>query len=317
MHLPPSLRTALENYLEGLNHSGMAEAAEAVSARYRRLGPAQDLRIRTPEEAAAYLAVRFPATWAAIYTVLQKLPADFAPAHMLDVGAGPATATLAARILYPDITSALVEPNAPLRAAGFALYPGAAYSAQDFSAYDAAYNEKEKHDLVCAAYSLNEMSEPINTVVERLWAYCAGILVLVEPGTPAGADIIVQAREWLRTQGGAHILAPCPHALACPLADNTERWCHFSVRVERSRLHRQIKKDATLPYEDEKFSYLIAARHPYEHPAGDRVLGYPQGSKIVRLELCRADGTFGEETIPRSHPRHAAARRAAWGDRLE
>jgi len=65
-----------------------------------------------------------------------------------------------------------------------------------------------------------------------------GLLVLVEPGTPAGYGRILRARD--RLVGlGATLAAPCPHHAACPLTG--EDWCHFSVRLPRSRDHRLAK----------------------------------------------------------------------------
>jgi ribosomal protein RSM22 (predicted rRNA methylase) len=79
-------------------------------------------------------------------------------------------------------------------------------------------------------------------------------LVVIEPGTPRGAGAIRTIREELLA-AGAHMLAPCPAAMPCPLA--APDWCHFAARVERSSLHRRIKEGA-LGYEDEKYSYVCA-----------------------------------------------------------
>ena len=51
-------------------------------------------------------------------------------------------------------------------------------------------------------------------------------------------------------------MAPCPHNAACPM--NEDDWCHFSGRVSRSRIHRQLKS-GELGYEDE---VLVHSRCP-------------------------------------------------------
>ena len=97
------------------------------------------------------------------------------------------------------------------------------------------------------------------------------MLIIVEPGTPTGWTRILRMRDLL-IAAGAHIIAPCPHAFACPLAPPD--WCHFAQRVERSKLHRETKQ-AESPFEDEKFIYLAVSRIAGRQPAG-RVIARPQ-----------------------------------------
>ena len=150
----------------------------------------------------------------------------------------------------------------------------------------------------------------------KLWAACTGALVVVEPGTPAGYQRILTARRWLIEQG-AVIAAPCPHAAACPL--QPPDWCHFAVRLPRSRDHLHLKQ-AEVPYEDEKFSYLIAVRPEMRpQPFAARVLTPPAHGKIgVTLRLCRTDGTAAAVTVPkRDSAAYAAVQKKRWGDALD
>ena len=91
-------------------------------------------------------------------------------------------------------------------------------------------------------------------------------------------------------------------------------WCHFSARVSRSSLHRQVK-GGSLAYEDEKFSYVAATRLPAE-PAPARVVRRPQIRKgQVLLDLCEADEELRRTTVTKRHgDLYKAARDAAWGD---
>lgn len=136
--------------------------------------------------------------------------------------------------------------------------------------------------------------------------------MIVEPGTPDGYARMIEARDRL-IAAGFHVAAPCPHSAACPIVPGTD-WCHFSARVSRSSLHRQIK-GGTLPYEDEKFSYVAATRLPVA-PAPARVVRKPQIRKgQVLLDLCEKDPALGRTTVTKRHGAlYRAARDTDWGD---
>ncbi|MEU0038997.1 small ribosomal subunit Rsm22 family protein, partial [Streptomyces sp. NPDC006333] len=116
-----------------------------------------------------------------------------------------------------------------------------------------------------------------------------------------------------RYDAGFRVAAPCPHSAACPIVPG-EDWCHFSARVSRSSLHRQVK-GGSLAYEDEKFSYVAATRLPAD-PAPSRVVRKPQIRKgQVLLDLCGPDESLHRETVTKRHgPLYRAARDADWGD---
>ena len=151
-------------------------------------------------------------------------------------------------------------------------------------------------------------------LVVALWAATGGVLALVEPGTPAGYGRILSARDAL-IAAGATILAPCPHHDACPLA--APDWCHFSVRLARSRDHR-LAKGAAVPFEDEKFAYLVAARPQVAaQTRTPRVLAPPHATKpAIELKLCTAAGLELRAVPRRDKPAYAKARRLGWGDAL-
>jgi ribosomal protein RSM22 (predicted rRNA methylase) len=152
--------------------------------------------------------------------------------------------------------------------------------------------------------------------VNELWSACEGVLALVEPGTPAGYARILAARTAL-IEAGAQLLAPCPHTAACPLVGAD--WCHFSVRLPRRRDHR-LAKGGDAPFEDERFSYLLAARPRVAAAARRRrVLAPPRAGKPgVALKLCGLDGQVEQQQVARrDKPAFALARRLAWGDTLE
>lgn len=329
MQLPSALRSILEICATAFPRSELERASRQLSERYRRLEKADAmLGITSAAEAMAYGATRLPATYSAAAKALEALQSglpEFAPVSVLDVGAGPGTASFAALEHWPDIARlALIEPNSHLKALGEKLLQASnpnLHSVWRKAEITSLSLEGEQHDLVLSGYVLNEIAQEKGTAatlatIKKLWQATAGALVIVEPGTPAGYATVIQAREWL-IEAGAHIAAPCTHSKTCPLmAQLPQKWCHFSVRLERSKLHRQVKPDADLPYEDEKFSYIVATRQQPVMPA-IRLIGHPRGTRLVEVDICANSGEAKHLAIAKSHPQHKAFRKAEWGDGVE
>jgi ribosomal protein RSM22 (predicted rRNA methylase) len=313
MELPPALRQAVDAALQGISVRDLAAASDALSQRYR--AELRDGRLHVADDlaACAYLAARLPATYAAIRTALgavAELRPEFAPSSLLDFGAGPGTALWAVGDCWPGLRSAtLVEISAPIRKFGAAFARECGVAEIDWRG-DAQVTGAR--DLVTLAYVLDELDAARRTaLVGELWSLTTGILLIVEPGTPAGYRRILDARALL-LKSGAHLVAPCPHAQACPLV--APDWCHFARRVARSRAHLQAK-GAEVPWEDEKFSYLAVSRRPGTAPEA-RVIAPPRGgSGKVELKLCARDGAARPTLITRrAGALYKRAKRLGWGD---
>src|SRR6266478_502598 len=95
--LPAELRAALEAKLQGLSRKDAAERAALISRTYRDGGTSGAITSET--DALAYALARMPATYAAVtasLNALREIIRHFAPENLLDVGAGPGTASWAA-----------------------------------------------------------------------------------------------------------------------------------------------------------------------------------------------------------------------------
>ncbi|MFC3726297.1 small ribosomal subunit Rsm22 family protein [Neoaquamicrobium sediminum] len=318
MELPAPLRQAIDEMLHGIPVSEIARAATVLSERYR--AEVRDGRLHMNADLAvkAYLATRMPATFAAVHASLDAAAAampDFAPRTMLDVGCGPGTVLWAAASVWPELeTATLLDASEPARRAGRALSDNLRQVTTTWVAGDATLDLRGQapHELVTCAYVLDEVAPAsLGGLVDSLWALTGEMLVIVEPGTPAGWRRVLDARA--RLIGiGAHVAAPCPHQVPCPLA--APDWCHFARRVARSRIHR-VAKGADVPWEDEKFIYLAASRNaPADREA--RVLAPPRhGSGKVQLKICQPDGNAVERLLTkRDGASFKEARRADWGD---
>jgi ribosomal protein RSM22 (predicted rRNA methylase) len=317
--LPAELKAALDARLEGLSRNDAAGRAASISKTYRDGGGSG--AITSEADALAYALARMPATYAAVTASLNGLRGvapDFAPASLLDVGAGPGTVSWAAAEAFPSLQSfTLIDANHALRALALDLagrsgrLRGIDYR---HGQARAALAEVQTADLVVASYVIGEIAEPERrALAELMWAKTRDTLVIVEPGTPAGYAGVIALRAQLIAAGG-HVAAPCPHDGPCPLV--APDWCHFAQRLPRSRAHKQVK-GVELPFEDEKFSYLALRRAPAaRHPA--RVLTSPALSKVeVTAKLCTSDGVSVARLPRRARADYARARRWRWGDAVE
>ncbi|MEA2519100.1 MAG: hypothetical protein QOF49_1180 [Chloroflexota bacterium] len=303
--------------------SELRDAAAALSERYRS-GPVPGAirPVRDARTATAYAVARAPATFAAAGRAMLEaalsLP-DLAPATLLDIGAGTGAAAWAATAVWPSLADVtLVERDPAMVSMGRTLAGGrdvpSALAGASWRTASLGRAPFEPADVVTAAYVLGEL--PVTeaaSVVQRAWAATRGALVIVEPGSPAGFARVIAARTTLIAQGAA-IAAPCPGNLPCPVVGAD--WCHFLVRLERSRAH-QAAKAGTLAWEDEPFSYVVATR--LAPAAAPRVvLGRPRHRPgRVELRVCVAAGRIVERTLSRRDgAEFRAARDLAWGDRI-
>ncbi|HZQ91211.1 MAG TPA: small ribosomal subunit Rsm22 family protein [Terriglobales bacterium] len=316
--LPSQLRAAIAAELAPFPEKTLARAAAELTSRYKSgrssgaLGAAADR--------AAYIALRLPATYAAVRRVLDEVHARAPRADvrtLLDLGAGPGAALWAAADAFPSVGfTTLIERDTELIAAGKRLAahsPLAPLRNANWIARDLTLPEPlPSADLVIVSYALNELSPRQQAaLIARAWAAARELLVIVEPGTPPGFANIIAARKALLASGAA-MVAPCPHGGRCPM-ETAGDWCHFAARLERTAAHRRLKQ-AELGYEDEKFSYVALSRRPPD-PAAARIVRHPRHHKgHTELLLCAPAGLQREVVTRSDKQRYRAARKAEWGD---
>src|SRR5712691_1026724 len=229
--LPAELKAALGAKLQGLSRNDAAERAALISQTYRDGGGSG--AISSEVDALAYALARMPATYAAVtasLNALREIKPDFAPASLLDVGAGPGTATWAAAAAFPSLTCfALLDANSALSALALDLGRHSARLRKmtyQHGEARAALANSEAADLVIASYMIGEISDAERkALAELMWAKTRDALLIVEPGTPAGYGRIIALRRQL-IAAGAHVAAPCPHDGECPIL--TPDWRHFT-----------------------------------------------------------------------------------------
>ncbi|MBT2472657.1 rRNA methyltransferase [Streptomyces sp. ISL-66] len=318
-----TLRAALGALLDGLPQKQASAAVERLIANYRGQTPTNAPVLRDRSDVAAYAAYRMPATFEAVRSALGGLAEAaprWTPGTHVDVGGGTGAATWAVDATWtgPRATTVLdwADPALVLgKELAAASFSPALRAAEWRRAVIGAGLALPEADLVTVSYVLGELTPEARVAVVAEAARAGQAVVIVEPGTPEGYLRIREAREQL-IGAGLRVAAPCPHDGTCPIEVGQD-WCHFSARVSRSSLHRQVK-GGSLAYEDEKFSYVAAARFPVE-PAASRITRRPQIRKgLVLLDLCGpqdadAPGLTRATVTKRHGDLYKAARDADWG----
>jgi ribosomal protein RSM22 (predicted rRNA methylase) len=309
--LPEALLHAIERELEEHDQTAIRNAADALSWSYRdRRGTVGTL---SPLDRAAYLAVRFPSTFAAARVVWEEVArvVDLSAVQtVLDAGAGPGTASLAATTVCETARFTQLERDVGWRPVAAQLAAAAGIAAT-FDA-SALPGPLAPHDVVFAAYALNELpAHALESAIAGLWSAAGKALIILEPGTPHGFKVIDTARLQTLSAGG-HAAAPCTHNDLCPMI--APDWCHQPVRVARSTHHRAAKQ-GTLAFEDEKFSYIVLTRAKPRRIASARIVRKPiRNAGHVHLDLC-TQGGIERATVARSDKHlYRDARDAAWGE---
>ncbi|MFD6532795.1 small ribosomal subunit Rsm22 family protein [Streptomyces sp. NPDC060184] len=314
-----ALRAALAGLLDGLPPKQATQAVDRLIASYRGTTPTDAPVLRDRADVVAYAAYRMPATFEAVRAALDALgeaAPDWRPATHTDVGGGTGAASWAVAGAWDGPETTVLDWAEPALALGRELAeaggPPGLRTARWQRARIGAALELAPTDLVTVSYVLKELTPAARTELVDAAAGAAQAVVVVEPGTPDGYARVIEARDRL-IAAGLTVAAPCPHSAACPIEPGTD-WCHFSARVSRSSLHRQVK-GGTLSHEDEKFSYVVATRFPVE-PVAARVTRRPQIRKgQVLLELCTRDEALRRETVTKRHGAlYRAARDTDWGD---
>jgi ribosomal protein RSM22 (predicted rRNA methylase) len=318
MELPIELRLAVENQIVGIKHAQLLQDSQTLSKKYRTESGHGKRLLTGNNEAIAYSVVRMPATYGAVYSALEYTLnlVDCNIDTLLDVGAGTGAASWAVDTLVNLQSVVCLERESAMQQIGHKMMQEGSQVLKEakWIEYDFTKdNITEKADLVIASYVLNELNDDERIkAVDKLWNAANKIALIVEPGTPAGYSHLKKVREHLLMKG-AHIVAPCPHEDNCQLEQ--EDWCHFTCRIQRSKLHKQLK-EGEVPYEDEKFTYLAVAREQYRN-ADARIMRHPIiGKGRVTLDICSIDGIRKVNVFKKDGDLYKQARKSQCGDEI-
>ncbi|MBS0623516.1 MAG: hypothetical protein JSS62_02730 [Verrucomicrobia bacterium] len=292
MFLPQKLTDSLKKILSNYDLQHLRNISSHLTDAYRT-----GRWKLTQQEKLCYAICRMPAT----YAVIQHLTSSLEFKSLLDVGAGPGTASW---VVDDQVEIVSLEHDKNFISLAQQLGSKGQWEHVDVR----NWKTSQKFDLVLFSYSFGEMPD---LCLQPFWQCCAQQLVIIEPGTPQGWQNILHARQQL-IELGAYIWEPCAHQKACPLQQPD--WCHFGMRLERSFWHRYLKQ-GSLDFEEEKFIYLIAGKTP--KTLASRILRAPQKrTGHLHLKLCTEEGLQLLTISKKDKELYQKARQASWGETL-
>ena len=285
MELPKLLEDAINEQIKNISISELKSSANAISNRYMNEKRTGKTLLNKEVEALAYAVIRMPATYAADMMTLKYTfnTANCKIDTVIDVGSGTgAMAWAISNTMKVKNINCLDRENVMSNLAKCLMkntLTNVSWENIDILKEDI----KDTYDLVTASYVLNELSkEDRINVIDKLYKTTNKILLIVEPGTMEGFEIIKKAKEYAIDKG-AYIIAPCTNQDKCKLPEND--WCHATVRVQRNKMHKYMK-NAVVPYEDEKFTYIAISKQDYGN-ASKRILRHPIIEKgKITLKIC-------------------------------
>ena len=317
--MPLSLKDATESLLEGSDMKVLRRVSSRISEKYKDAAGKGSNHLSTEDEIKVYSVVRMPATYGSVCDVLGYVT-EYLKDNIdtvTDIGAGSGAAAWACNeMLAPSKVNCLEYEDSMMKVGKTLMSHDQTLSdIVTWKKFDlTSEDEIPSGDLVISSYVINELPENARAqAVEKMWNAAGKVMVIIEPGTPAGYSVISEIRDQVLKAGG-HIIAPCPHEGDCRLTEDD--WCHFTCRVQRSRLHKLLK-DADVPYEDEKYSFIAFSKEDTGR-AACRILRHPEINKgFIRLSVCTSDDNSEITVTKKDKELFKQARKSKQGDSLD
>ena len=313
------LTSQIEEMVSNQKSSNLKKEYTDISLQYRKEKINSKTIISNSNQALSYVSSRMPETAVVINNVLSILNKIINISNeinsVLDLGSGTGSALWALENFLKSNTDVLaIEKQEAMLNCSKELSKNLNLNI-DYMQEDVlskAASQIENKDMVLESFMLNEMSEnDRRKTLDLMISKSDKLIILIEPGTPVSYQKMMQDRDYLLSKD-LHLILPCMHANKCPLQND---YCNFSVRVNRTKISKQIK-NASLGYEDEKYFYLIFSKQPFENKFDNMVLRKPVYRKsCVDLKLCNNCGDVKNITITKNNKQnYATAKDLKHGD---
>lgn len=303
-----------------------------------------------PEFRSAYLLYFLPINFTKAAYVFRQLPASFfkrKSLRILDLGCGPATASLAflnecaGRKPGASIRIDLVDQNRNILTDGknlldfwyLALRSLGPLRIQAQRTSVTAFRNSQRYDLIILHHVLNEMTQ-WKAHQRAQWLKHLlennlkkdGVLALVEPALKRPGRELMALRDHLLETCRLEVLAPCLHEKPCPmLAGTRQDWCHFYVDWPEPSFLKQLDRLVGNDNRFLKLSYLLMSplkafatiqdRRPYRYRVVSNRMATRGKTEVV---LCGEPGRIRLTLLDRDQsPTNRILKKIRRGDLLE
>lgn len=340
IQLPTKIETSITETMESTDIGTWTKNATNLSNKYRLNRPEQNILshefVRNEEDALAYLSLRTTSTYAQLYGAMQhilELLPSFKPVSILDIGSGPGTAVWAASEIWPTIRNVVcLEKNKYFCSIGKQIlrkcYPQiASVQWQNIDLLVSKPELDRQFDFVTIGSVLNEMpSHEQKNILEFAHSRSAVVLLVVEPGTPYGFEVIKQASHTLQ-KSGSKVLAPFIENSIVVSDDEPVAFAQKVVRPEYLKRIRQEQRKINnaegkriLPasdWEEAKYTYVATSTISPELSPWARVIAKPEiGKAHIFLKLLTKDKIKNIKIYKRDKLGYRMAKKLRWGDTL-
>ena len=327
VNLPGPVASAVSNIISRSDIRAISVNASKLHERYMHPDEEQKRpHIQKPADALAYLSMRFPATYAQIYSALSQIQdrvSNWQPKTLLDIGCGPGTGIWAAKALWPDLQSATgVDRDSHF----LSLAEEIAYDAKEDITVDLVPQTivqwtttpvSKTYDLIIVANVVNELTKDAKEqLLETLVKRSSGIVLVLEPGTPRGFGVIQSVAE--KISPNVSLIAPYIHGT---FIASDDYWIHFPQRFIRldfqRRIRQSMRKNALMAsdWEETKFSYVACGNVPVEKKFwGQSVGGIEKYRGYLVIPVLTADGIIKTRVMKRHKEKYAMYKNLRWGE---
>lgn len=328
LNLPESISTAVAGILARSSTRELAAHAAQLHERYMtRAKENGKAFVQSPSDILAYLALRAPATYAQIASALLQIQTrvpNWKPKTVLDLGCGPGTGVWAAKTIWPELSdfTGIDQEQYFLSLAQEILHSShldIACQWKKMSLNDwIETNESSSYDLIIVANVLNELSQVmIERLLYQLAQRSSGIVIILEPGTSIGYQIIQTTAETLAKS----------QQLVAPYIDSFQKsdeyWIHFPqkfIRPEYQRMIRQSMRESSLmasDWEETKFSYVAFGNVQREIPLWAQCVGpSTKYHGYLTIPLLTKEGVIHQKVMKRYKAAYTTAKNTKWGEIL-